>query len=327
MEAKHLKVVRHIRCQLCGETGLVLHEGLTDHYYGTPGLWTLRRCQSVECGFIWLDPAPRPEDLHLAYSKYFTHGSTGNRLRNLLLAFYRLLTGIPSQLTGLAADRARLGTMFLNGLPPGNLLDVGCGDGAFLSQMTNLGWRPHGVDFDTEAIAAANRKYGLRLCAGNLAECNFGQQSFDAITMSHVIEHVPDANSLLSCAKQLLRPEGRLIITTPNSSSWGHVKYGRYWFGLDAPRHVQLFNSRNLQDLVSNIGFRVIDGGSTAARADIFIGASEAIRASKGEAIDHQPRVSLWRAMKAIRGQYWEHYLLQRDNTLGEELFVVAIPS
>jgi 2-polyprenyl-3-methyl-5-hydroxy-6-metoxy-1,4-benzoquinol methylase len=56
---------------------------------------------------------------------------------------------------------------------------------------------------------------------------------FDAITMSHVIEHVPDPLASLDKCRRLLRLGGYLVLSTPNVRSLGHQRFGQSWRGLE----------------------------------------------------------------------------------------------
>src|SRR5882672_7322950 len=186
------------RCFLCSVEGKVLYENLADPFFDNPGKWSFKQCPNAGCGLVWLDPAPVAEDLHLAYREYFTHGgrdgklSRGGRLRSILYGGYKVISSLPSAAIGLGKAKEQMDNMFLDDLTPGRLLDVGCGDGLFLNRMRKLGWAVEGVDFDSNAIATARTKYSLDLHHGDLASARFPDDRFDAVTLKHVIEHVPE---------------------------------------------------------------------------------------------------------------------------------------
>jgi hypothetical protein len=143
-------------CAICGSEGQVLYSGLKDRLFSAPGTWQLKQCPKPGCGLVWPDPVPLEEDLGLAYQTYYTHeeptGAVGRLKRAILAKGYRFVIGIPAVLTGLYFERQRFRRMLLDDLPPGRLLDVGCGDGQFLSLMKARGWEGAGVDFDAAAI-------------------------------------------------------------------------------------------------------------------------------------------------------------------------------
>jgi len=318
------------RCLLCDSAGETLYQNRRDPLFGAPGTWNAKRCPKEDCGLIWLDPTPVEEDLHLAYQNYFTHdddtGKSGgaSQLRAVLYQIYRVGTSLPAALIGLLASQKRMSRMFLDGITPGKLLDVGCGDGTYLNRMRGLGWTVEGVDFDAKAITSAKKKYGLDLRSGDLASAGFPDNSFDAVTLSHVIEHVPDPIGLLTEAKRVLKPGGQLVVTTPNSGSYGHDTFRAHWFGFDPPRHLQLFSPKTLRETARRAGFQAIEASSTAANADIFIGGSCAIQDSANHRLDAHPRPNLARTAKAMRLQYREHLHLRTAPDSGEEAVLIC---
>jgi len=89
-------------------------------------------------------------------------------------------------------------------------------------------------------------KYGIHVHTGDLKEINLSDNSFDAITLSHTIEHLYDPLESIKRCHQLLKKEGKLIVTTPNANSLSHQRYGKYWRGLEPPRHIQIFTANSL---------------------------------------------------------------------------------
>ena len=168
-------------CPVCeGTERDVLQAGMRDRVFRVaPGSWTLMRCRG--CRSAYLDPRPTPETIELAYSSYYTHGSApppaAGRLREGLAGDYRRARwgyskgpAIPGGrlIPNLAPSRGATVDREVRHLPAnpgGRLLDVGCGNGAFISQMAALGWRAEGIDPDPAAVAAA-RENGLDVSRG-----------------------------------------------------------------------------------------------------------------------------------------------------------------
>src|SRR5207249_6934470 len=105
---------------------------------------------------------------------------------------------------------------------------------------------------------------------GPLASHQFASGSFDAIAMSHVIEHVHDPAGLLRECHRILRPGGLLSVVTPNWSSLGHRYFGRSWRGLEPPRHLQLYTLPTLVRELRQAGF-VVETARTSVRIADFI--------------------------------------------------------
>jgi 2-polyprenyl-3-methyl-5-hydroxy-6-metoxy-1,4-benzoquinol methylase len=146
--------------------------------------------------------------------------------------------------------------MFLPALACGQLLDIGCGNGSFLAGMRERGWEVQGLEPDSEAADLARKRHGLKVITGTLEETSLSVSSVDAITLNHVIEHVPDPVGLLSECRRILKPGGKLVVATPNVESLAHRMSGVRWQHLDPPRHLCLFSSRALTACVEKAGLQ-----------------------------------------------------------------------
>src|SRR5690349_10815690 len=65
-------------CSVCGSRGESIYRDLNDVLFGAPGSWSISRCTNEQCGLLWLDPQPDPEDIGLAYANYYTHSTSAN---------------------------------------------------------------------------------------------------------------------------------------------------------------------------------------------------------------------------------------------------------
>ncbi len=263
-------------CYLCGAPGELLYEGLKDRLFGAPGIWNLKRCVNSSCGLIWLDPMPREEDIIHGYTSYHTHQQVlppgpGKGLAEFIERMIRKTHNLVLLATPVRRERERLDLMYIGRLPPGKILDVGCGNGKRLARFRVLGWDAQGQEVDPKAAAEARRISGVRVHLGRLEEAGFPDGSFDAITMSHVIEHVPDPVSLLQECRRILRMGGTLVITTPNAESYGHDRFGACWRGLEPPRHLHLFSQRTLHQTAVQAGFIKCETWTSAANASGFV--------------------------------------------------------
>jgi len=146
--------------------------------------------------------------------------------------------------------------MYLPAIARGRLLDIGCGNGSFLACMRERGWEVQGIEPDPEASRLARERFGLEVVTGTLEETSLPANSADAITMTHVIEHVPDPVGLLAACCRILKPGGKLVAVTPNVESLAHHLFGVGWTHLDPPRHFNLFSPRTLQSCAQQAGLQ-----------------------------------------------------------------------
>jgi 2-polyprenyl-3-methyl-5-hydroxy-6-metoxy-1,4-benzoquinol methylase len=135
------------------------------------------------------------------------------------------------------------------------LLDIGCGNGAFLEVANRLGYASTGLEPDPAAAAAAAGR-GLDVRCGALETLDLPEGAYEQITMSHVIEHLHDPIAGLAKAFRLLAPGGRIWIAQPNIEGAGLQRFQAFWRGLEVPRHLVLMPSKTLTLQLRKIGFR-----------------------------------------------------------------------
>lgn len=136
--------------------------------------------------------------------------------------------------------RQRLATY---GIPRGAvLLDVGCGNGAFVDEAAAAGIDAWGQDL-------AEQSAGPRIYAGELAELHFPAARFDVVTLHDVLEHVPAPRAFLREIARILRPGGRLFVDFPRF----HHQAGRHhWKRVE---HLWMFTDEQLAELLQSEGF------------------------------------------------------------------------
>jgi 2-polyprenyl-3-methyl-5-hydroxy-6-metoxy-1,4-benzoquinol methylase len=139
----------------------------------------------------------------------------------------------------------------------GNLLDIGAGTGAFVKEMKNAGWGVTGLEPDKDARAVALSDFSTPLLPiEELLHLEKG--FFNAITLWHVLEHVHDLNGYLDTLKNLLKPNGKLIIAVPNYTAKDAAIYQQHWAAYDVPRHLYHFSPKAMQLLVEKHNMKIV---------------------------------------------------------------------
>ncbi len=237
------------KCFACGSTEFQPLFTATDRLYRTT-TEQFRIVECRECHLIRLFPRPAPSDLNRYYPPnywYVTGASAAARLEEL---YRRLVVGDHVRFVERAIRESG---------ESGLVLDVGCGGGLFLAMLRKRGARQVvGLDFSIDAARAASDRYGLRVACATLSHAPFAAGGFSAITMFHVLEHLFDPRSYLDAAYKLLRPDGRLIVQTPNVACWQFLLLGENWTGLDVPRHIFNYRDSDLEALLAASGFEVL---------------------------------------------------------------------
>ncbi|MFA8451274.1 MAG: methyltransferase domain-containing protein [Bacteroidales bacterium] len=199
-----------------------------------------------ECGFKFTNPRPDIKNLGGYYKSdaYISHSNSNKGLINGIYQFVRQYT------------LAKKYQQITNYKKSGKMLDIGCATGEFLNFHKDKGFEVVGVEPDQDARKQAEENYNIQVFDEeflNQAEEN----SFDVISMWHVLEHVPDLELRVQQLSRLLKPDGLLIIAVPNINSWDAKKYGRHWAALDVPRHLYHFNQENIKQLFEQHSFEL----------------------------------------------------------------------
>jgi SAM-dependent methyltransferase len=185
--------------------------------------------------------------------------------------------------------------------------------------MQGLGWDVSGVEPDPNAVRSARPSVRDRIVTGTVEDTPFREGSFDAVTLHHVIEHLPDPIRTLRRCAALLRPGGRLVVMTPNADSLGRRVFGGDWLHWDPPRHTFLFTRGSLAAVATRAGLQIASQ-RTLARAARWTW-QESRRLSRRRPETAVPGRA--RSPAAIAFQMFE-YTTQPIGGWGEELVLVA---
>ena len=217
-------------------------------------------CRCYSCGYVFDSPRPSFAQISAFYSQVGKYSAwlKEERARDMLW-------------------KRRLKKLLQCGAA-GRLLDIGAGYGQFLHHARHFFSQVAGTEVSESAISIAREKYSLALLAGQVEEIQLPPQSFDTITLFHVLEHVPDPCALIHRCHTLLRPQGLLAIAVPNDVlAWTSrikkigkqlglkpfqkfsPKFGISRAGASREIHLSHFTASVLRRLLENSGLRVIE--------------------------------------------------------------------
>lgn len=154
-------------------------------------------------------------------------------------------------------------------VPTGRLLEIGPARGTFAYLAKEAGYDVSVIERDTECCEFLRTVAGINAINSTEPTAALQQQEegYDVIALWQVIEHLGDPWDFIRAAAAKLRPNGILVLATPNPDSLQFKIFGRYWFHLDAPRHLQLIPAELLSRLGDSLGLR--EAFLTAADADV----------------------------------------------------------
>jgi 2-polyprenyl-3-methyl-5-hydroxy-6-metoxy-1,4-benzoquinol methylase len=223
-------MVHHELCPQCSSEMITPHFSCTDYFISKE---TFAICRCSSCGFLFTQDYPDENEIHRYYESedYISHSDTSAGIINKVYRLVRKLMLL----------RKRRIIESLTGLKKGNLLDVGSGTGYFASVMKKSGWEVKGIEISEKARNFAASAFGLETIGPDQIS---GQEpeSFDCVTMWHVLEHFHDPEKYISDIVKLLKPGGTCLIALPNSSSFDAKYYRQFWAAWDVPRHLWHFD-------------------------------------------------------------------------------------
>jgi SAM-dependent methyltransferase len=260
-----------VPCPLCDGRDVDTVGWLADVSLGVPGRFALARCR--QCGLLQQNPRVREDQLERTYpDNYPPHARDADVPRMLRqagpavrwalatwLGYRHLDAGDPGRRGRAWAvlHRRKIEANFPPWTGEGRLLDVGCATGRFLHLMQSVGWRVAGVEIDPVAAAKA-AAVTPDIFVGDPVDVPVAPGAFDVVTSFHVLEHLPRPRPALQRMLTWLAPGGLMIIDVPNAGGVGSRLFGRYWSGLDFPRHLTHFTPETMTAMVERAGGRVV---------------------------------------------------------------------
>lgn len=223
--------------------------------------FTYVRC--LDCGLIYQYPKLTLNYLRdeIYTEKYFQY-----ELRNQF-NFFNLMDlnirdlGLEQEIRKLDPDQKRF-------------LDIGSATGMLLNYMKEKEWNVKGIELCEPSAAYAKEKFGVEVINSTLEEACLPESAFEAVHMSHVIEHVPHPPETLREIRRILVPGGLFCIITPNVDSFQFRVFRKRWRSAH-PDHLTLFSIKTLSRALQEAGFEIVKqfsyGGLAVGTAPGFI--------------------------------------------------------
>ena len=195
-------------------------------------------------------PQPEPKNIgrYYASTEYISHSDTRTGMTNKLYHKAREYM----------LKRKLKWVEQASGKSNGSLLDIGAGTGYFAHFLKENGWDVVALEPDETARKVAAEKLNLVILPlEELARQK--ESSFDVITLWHVLEHVHDIDGYVKHFKEILKPDGTLLIAVPNYTSKDALHYKAQWAAFDVPRHLWHFSPASMEQLLSRNGFTIFE--------------------------------------------------------------------
>ena len=194
---------------------------------------------------VFLCPTPTPEQLDSAYDdSYYGQGKE------------KFTSSVEKVLEHFRRARAARVCRFIQ--PSARILDIGCGNGRFLSYLIEQGFEAYGTELPGKAAERASQIPNLKLKTGRLASVDFEENFFDCISMWHVFEHLTEPKEALQIIRKILKPDGYLMMSLPNIDSIQSRLFRGKWLHLDPPKHLFFLGATDLISQMKGLGFSLI---------------------------------------------------------------------
>ncbi|HEX7845665.1 MAG TPA: class I SAM-dependent methyltransferase [Chitinophagaceae bacterium] len=240
-----MSVIHYTNCPVCGSWKIGSALSAKDH---TVSKETFAIFECADCSQRFTQDVPDANSIAPYYKSedYISHTNTSKGFINNLYQKVRKRT--------IAGKRKLL--QKTTGLTKGSLLDIGSGVGSFAFEMKSNGWEVTALEPDADAREVAKQLYGIEL-KDTSTLYQLPANSFDAITLWHVLEHVHDLHEYVEQLRNLLKDTGKLFIAVPNYTSNDAKVYREYWAAYDVPRHLYHFSPSSLKTLVEKHGMKI----------------------------------------------------------------------
>jgi len=239
--------VHYTYCPVCGSS-LINPVLSAKDYTASEKIFSIWQCNNCYLRFTQDVPGANTIGEYYRSENYISHTNTSKGLINRLYQFVRKRT----------LKQKRKLVNKITGFNRGGLLDVGSGTGAFVHEMSENGWKVTGLEPDAGARQIAKESFNCELKTADEL-FHLSANSFDAITLWHVLEHVHDLQTYVIQLKNLLKQNGRMIIAVPNYTSFDASAYKEYWAAYDVPRHLYHFSPLAMKFLVEKNGMKILD--------------------------------------------------------------------
>ncbi len=222
-------------CHVCG--------GVRVYYLFSTSDYRVVRCE--DCGLVFLNPQPSDDELARIYGANYFLGSDSDTSRQAV-----------SEIKWATARLYLSEISRYCGLDSGHLLEVGCGDGDFLTLAEADGWRVTGIEYSPAACEKARQRLkNGEVLNGELQTAGLPAEQFDLCVLSDVIEHVRSPLDFLQEIHRVLKPGGTLFIATPAIDSWSARFLRQKWMEFKV-EHLTYFDRQTVQTLLFKSGFR-----------------------------------------------------------------------
>ena len=214
----------------------------------------LNRCNI--CRAVFLAPPPTNEQIRRAYDDSY-YGSGEEKFKEGMIE--KMLDYFRRKRAKTVYNFAIKKSIETGHALPLRFLDIGCGNGKFLSFVKQLGKvEIYGIEPEGGSANRAEKIPEIHLKKGFLEKNDFEKEYFDAITLFHVFEHLAEPLKTIEIISEILKKNGILMMSFPNIDSFQSRLFKGRWLHLDPPRHLFFFSPGDFKNEMEKAGFEIL---------------------------------------------------------------------
>lgn len=242
-------------CPCCEKEHIqMLYKDLYDKDFLKSGKFDLLKCE--DCGLEFVNPILTEKELEKYYPEkeyysYYDYNPLAVKYHKMSAYYYSKKNPLFNIL--FLIFKPLFYTYYVD--PGKSILEIGCGNGMKLKIYQEYGMETKGIEpYGPETNEKAKK---LGITKSTIKKAPFKENSFDYIILKEVLEHVPNQNEVLKASHKWLKPNGRLIITIPNTKGIWNKIFKENWYGYDVPRHLYNYNSKNIKIALEKVGLKI----------------------------------------------------------------------
>ena len=217
-------------------------------YFLTQENFEILECN--DCKLLFTTPCPAPDKIGDYYKSddYLSHNESK---KGIVPQIYNLVKKV---------NIKNKFNITVNGqqTTDNSILDIGCGVGDFLNYAKEKGCDITGIEPSEDARKIAEEKLSTKIFSPEELQ-NLPNESFDIVTMWHVLEHVADLKTEIHHLERIVKKNGRLVLALPNYKSFDAEYYKDKWAAYDVPRHLNHFSRSSIKNIFVTTAFQLID--------------------------------------------------------------------
>jgi len=240
-----MQTIHIASCPVCKNENLKFFLKGNDHF-ASKETFNIEKCEV--CGFLFTQDFPSENNIGSYYvsDDYISHSDSRKGLMNKL--YHQVRKYMLGRKTKLVEKQFS---------QKGTLLDMGAGTGYFANEMKNKGWTVSAIEKSAHARNFIKEKWNID-AHDDSALYKIPQQSVDAITLWHVLEHLENLDEVMKQLYDILQPAGTLFVALPNAASFDAKHYHSFWAAYDLPRHLWHFTPQTFAFLASKHNFKIV---------------------------------------------------------------------